>query len=94
MTCPEISINDYNYPNFVTTLEGKFRYSVYFNWHQHTTLLAMSLKLRKATCMKFGMKLVAKNYFTANCGTLVFAHCATENVVCMKLQIFYWVIIM
>ena len=45
-------------------------------------------KAEKVICMKFGMKLVARNHSIASCGALVFVHCIAESVVYMRLPIF------
>ena len=50
-------------------------------------------KAEKATCMKFGMRLVARKHSTASCGALVSGHCEAENVVYTRLLISCSVII-
>ena len=50
-------------------------------------------KAEKVICMKFGMKLAARNHSIASYGAFVCAHCVAESVVYMRLLTFYWVTI-
>ena len=50
-------------------------------------------KAEKVICMKFGMKLEARNHSVASYGALVCAHRIAKNVVYTRLLTFYWVTI-